>query len=269
MNVDLLITTYNRPDALEMVLLAVRNQTILPFQVLIADDGSSQETAILIQHYQEDFPCKLIHVWHEDLGFRAAAIRNKALAQVKSPYVVIIDGDMVLEKHFIEDHLNNAKPNQFLQGGRVLLTQEKTFTLLKKPAYFNPGFLENGVEHRLEKKFTAFRSPVLANLFRKDLTNRNKVRSCNMSFYMQDVIAVNGFDNRFVGWGREDSEFVERLFNYGLQGKLIKFEALAYHLYHAEEPKASLPQNDQLLKLTISKKLTRCADGLSAYLLEN
>ncbi|MFZ4261732.1 glycosyltransferase family 2 protein [Sphingobacterium sp. HJSM2_6] len=269
MNVDLVITTYNRPDALEMVLMAVSKQTILPFQVIVADDGSTQETASLILQYQAHFPCKLIHVWHEDLGFRAAAIRNLALAQVKSPYVVIIDGDMVLEKHFMEDHLRNAKPNQFLQGGRVLLTDDKTKQLLKKPSYFDPAFLENGVENRLEKRLTAFRSLTLANLFRKDLINKNKVRSCNMSFFMEDIKAVNGFDNRFVGWGREDSEFVERLINHGLKGKLIKFEALAYHLYHPEEPKAALPQNDELLKQTISNQLTRCTDGLSKYLFEN
>ena len=87
-----------------------------------------------------------------------------------------------------------------------------------------------------------------------------------MSFFYKDIIAVNGFNNKFVGWGREDSEFVERLIHNGIQGKLVKFVALGYHLYHKEESRKALPENDHLLHVTIENKLTWCDDGLSKYL---
>lgn len=267
MKADLIITTYNRPDALEVVLISVMNQTSMPHQVIIADDGSSLETKLLIEKYQLIFPIKLVHSWHEDDGFRAAESRNLALSHVTSEYVIIIDGDIVLDTYFIEDHINYAQEGCFLQGGRILMTKSKTEEILRNPeAKFKTSIFSSGLESRLEKRLTAFRSNFLAKLVFKNLDNKNKVRSCNMSFYFKDVIKVNGFNNKFIGWGREDSEFVERLMNAGVNGKLIKFVALGYHLYHPEEPKSSLPKNDELLKKTIEEKLIFCEDGLLKFM---
>lgn len=266
MNSDLIITTYNRPDALEAVLVSLLDQTVLPVQVIIADDGSTNDTSELIEKYKNILTVKLIHSWHEDIGFRAAESRNRALSFVKSDYVIIVDGDMVLEKHFIEDHLRFAEEGYFLQGGRVLMTSKLSDRILENSSVkFNVGPLTSGIESRIEKKITAFRSPFLGRFFAKKLKNKNKVRSCNMSFFYNDIISINGFNNKFVGWGREDSEFVERLIHSGIEGKLLKFVALGYHLYHKEESRNSLPENDHLLKDTIENKLTWCDDGLSKF----
>lgn len=266
MKADLIITTYNRPDALEAVLVSVMDQTILPAQVIIADDGSALETKAVVEKYQNIFPVDLIHSWHEDNGFRAAESRNKALSLVRSEYVVMIDGDMVLEKHFIADHLEYAQEGCFLQGGRVLMTSKRTKMILKKPNIaLKVGIFTTGIESRFEKRLTAFRSKLLANFFVKELKNKNKVRSCNMSFFYKDVQTINGFNNKFIGWGREDSEFVERLFNVGIKGRILKFVALGYHLYHKEEARTALPANDKLLNTTIEKQLKWCEDGLSKF----
>lgn len=267
MTVDLIITTYNRPDALECVLKSVINQTILPSQVIIADDGSTNETTALIERYQIDFPTTLIHSWQEDKGFRAAESRNLALSKVQSDYVIIVDGDLILEKHFVEDHLNFAEKGYFLQGGRILMTEDKTADVLKSPTEkLSVNIFDSSLESRWEKRLTAFRSDILGKLFAKELKNRTKIRSCNMSFYYEDIKKINGFNNEIVGWGREDSEFAERLFNLGIKGKLIKFIALGYHLYHREESRASLPQNDLILNDTITNKRTYCTDGLLKFL---
>ncbi len=267
MKADLLITTYNRPEALEAVFMSIGRQTVMPHKIIVADDGSGAETATLIKKYQSIFDMELVHAWQEDQGFRAAESRNNGLAHVESPYVIIIDGDMLLGKYFIQDHLYFAERGHFIQGGRVMLTEEKTRELLQVlDAKRTFQYLEKGVESRLEKKITAFRSILLAALTQQKLVNKRKVRSCNMSFFMEDILRVNGFNNEFVGWGREDSEFVERLNNAGVQGKLLKFTLLAYHLYHKEETRASLPQNDELLNKTIATKLVRCEDGLSKFL---
>lgn len=267
MKVDLIITTYNRPDALACVLHSVKRQTVLPQQVIIADDGSGAITRELIKKFQQEFPVVLIHSWHEDDGFRAAESRNLALSKVKSEYVIIIDGDIVLEKHFVEDHLHHAKAGYFLQGGRVLLTEIKTKEVLKDPQQpLHISLFDSKIESRLEKRLTAFRSILLGKLCLKPLKNKNKIRSCNMSFYYKDILAVNGFNNAIQGWGREDSEFAERLFNAGVKGKLIKFVAIGYHLFHPEEPRTSLPKNDEIMRATITQKKSYCEDGLQKFL---
>ncbi|NGM63276.1 glycosyltransferase [Sphingobacterium sp. SGG-5] len=267
MKADLIITTYNRPDALEAVLVSVIHQTVMPNRVIIADDGSTGFTKDLIQRYQEIFPTRLLYEWQENEGFRAAQSRNRALAQVEAEYVIIIDGDMVLEKHFVEDHITYARKGCFLQGGRILLTERKTQEVLQEPGHlFAPSIFDKGLESRIEKQLTAFRSTWLARLWGKELKDRNKIRSCNMSFYMTDIKRVNGFNNAFIGWGREDSEFVARLINSGIKGVIIKFVALGYHLYHQEENRAALDRNDELLRRAIENKLTYCADGLSKFL---
>ncbi|EIN8667805.1 glycosyltransferase, partial [Campylobacter coli] len=126
----LIITTYNQPKRLALVLDSVKNLDPLPNEVLIADDGSKEDTAKLIQEYQKNFPCVLKHIWQEDDGFRLSQIRNKAIQASKSEYIIVIDGDMILEKNFIADHLNFSQKKIFLQGSRIILNQKETQELL-------------------------------------------------------------------------------------------------------------------------------------------
>lgn len=269
MRIALLITTYNRPDALEAVLNSVEYQVIKPAQVIVADDGSDDRTFSVIQKYQHKWSIPLLHSWHEDKGFRLAESRNRGLALVESDYVIMIDGDMILDKHFIEDHVANARRGFFLQGGRCLLTPDFSQEILKNARLY-PDFyyMRKGVESRFEKRVTAFRAPWLTKIWKKEIKYSHKaIRGCNMSFFMDDIKAVNGFNNDMVGWGREDSEFVERLFNQGVRRYNIKFSALAYHLYHNESPRGSLPENDHILRLATEQKLKRCSNGLNKFLI--
>lgn len=269
MKTSIIITTYNRADALELVILSAINQTIAPNEIIIADDGSDDRTRQLVHRYSKKSRIPIIHVWQKDKGFRVARIRNKALAKIRSPYVILVDGDILMEPHFVEDHLKLAKLGCFIQGGRILLDRVLTSELLADSSNLKyPNMFQLGFERkRFEKRVSGFRNLLLAQLTLKNLANnRNKVRSCNMSFYMDDVRAVNGFNNLFEGWGREDSEFVERLLNYGLQGRLLKFAAIGYHLYHVEESKRALPKNDILLETTKLEKLKSCDDGLASFL---
>lgn len=128
---SLIITTYNQKERLSLVLDSVKKLSVLPNEVLIADDGSTEDTAQLIGEYQKTFPCPLLHIWQEDKGFRASAIRNKAIEKAQSQYLIIIDGDMVLEPHFISDHLNFACHKVLLQGSRIILDSTKTNSLLE------------------------------------------------------------------------------------------------------------------------------------------
>lgn len=268
MKTSLIITTYNRPDALEAVLVSILQQKRLPQEVVIADDGSTDVTRNLILSYQNKFPMPLIHSWHQDNGFRLAESRNKAIAKTTSEYIIMIDGDMILHPLFVFDHIHHAKKGTFIQGSRVMFSESKTRVYLASPNLYKPiHWYQQGVETRLEKRLSACRIPLFTNLFMKETIHNHKaIRGCNMSFFKEDVIKVNGFNNKFVGWGREDSEFVERLFNRGIKRRNIKFAAIAYHLYHKEEPRASLKENDILLQKAINEKLSYCDDGLNKFL---
>ena len=206
-------------------------------------------------------PVPVIHSWQEDKGFRLSASRNKAIARARGDYIVLIDGDIILEKHFIYDHARFSRLGYFLQGTRVLLNEELSKEVLGEKRL--TGFCcTRGVENRKN----CLRSSILASLF--SLKNRkiSGVRTCNFAFWRKDAIAVNGFNEEFVGWGREDSEFTARLINYGLVRRNIKFNALAYHLYHPMNDRSHLEENDRLLQETVEQKRCWCEKGISKYL---
>ncbi len=268
LSISLIITTYNRPDALKLVLESVQKQTDLPCEVIVADDGSRTETKDLVAEFQKNFPVPLIHSWQEDEGFRLARSRNKAIAQARGEYIVVIDGDMVLEKHFISDHKKAAKHNVLVQGGRVLLTQSKTEEILQSHLPFPKLYIwSKGLDNRLEKRLQNLRIKSLRNIILKTEKAfwHKGIRGANMGFFKEDALKINGFNSEFIGWGREDSEFAERFYNAGGKRCNLKFGGLAYHLWHNEEGRQSLPANDRLFNRARNKKLTWCEQGLSEF----
>ncbi|MFQ3575188.1 MAG: glycosyltransferase [Cytophagales bacterium] len=256
--VSLAITTFNRHDALNAVLKSVEKQTIKPVEVIIADDGSGDETLRLIEEWRLKASINIVHVWHDDLGFRAAKIRNEAIKVAQSPYLVFIDGDMVLHKKFIEDHIRFARRGVWVQGSRVLVNAKKTAQIIQN---YETGlnWFQKGIKNRLN----AMRMPLFSQLFflksRKDLES---TKTCNLAFWKDDAYLVNGFDEDFIGWGREDSEFVARLMHSGIKRKDLKFSALAFHLEHPYNSRASLPENDERLNQTVTSKKRICSNGL-------
>ena len=168
---------------------------------------------------------------------------------------------MVLHPEFIADHLSVAREGRWVQGSRVLLTEAATAALLSSPlpVPFKPPFYSQGIM----KKHAAIRCRSLMLLTALSAGSSMKsIKSCNMGFFLKDAEAVNGFDNRFVGWGREDSEFAARLYHSGLGRTNLKFGGLAYHLWHREEERASLPKNDLLLRQTLDSRAVRCENGM-------
>lgn len=258
---SLVVTTYNRPDALELVLESVLRQKRLPNEVIVADDGSTTTTKDLIDSYKDKYPIPLKHIWHEDKGFRLASIRNKALAVVSNDYVMMVDGDMVLSPSFIESHVRKAKKGWYSQGSRVRLTEVKTKRVINKKT-IGFSFLSSGIINRLN----AINSPILSALFSMEKKTDIGTKGCNMAFWMDDIKSVNGFNEDFKGWGREDSEFVVRMLNSKVRRNNLRFTAVAYHLYHDESSRASLEENDKILEKAIVDKIKRCDNGVDQYI---
>lgn len=265
LSVSLIITTYNRPDALQKVLYSVLAQSTLPAQILVADDGSGDETAQVVADFATQSPIPVQHIWQPDDGFRLAQSRNRALAAASDGnYIVMIDGDMVLHRHFIADHIDAAQQGCFIQGSRVLLTAEKTQQWLQQPRSSETlSWWQNGIKKRL----SAMRCVHLSHhIWRNGNQHFRSIKGCNMGFFRADALAVNGFNNAFEGWGREDSEFVARLYHAGCLRRNLKFAGIAYHLWHNEAQRDALPQNDALLQQTLAQKLTRCEHGVDEFL---
>ena len=261
MKVGLIISTYNWIDALDQVLNSVKHQTRLPDEVIVCDDGSNKDTKNFVLSLQQYFPSILKYVWQEDKGFRAAAIRNKGINELSTniDYVVVIDGDMLLHNKFIQDHIGCAEKNCFIQGSRVLISEHKTAQIFK----YSIGevifsFFSKGIAKRKNTLYVPFLSKLLS-LPSKKLQG---IRTCNMSFWKEDLYAVNGFNEKFIGWGKEDTELVVRLFNNGVLRKNVKFSALAYHLYHEEKSSSNISINDSHLLQTINSKKSWCDNGL-------
>lgn len=266
MSVALIVTTYNRPDALALVLKSALAQTRLPQEIIIADDGSDRRTTEVVGKFaQASPPVAVKHIWQKDEGFRAAQSRNRAIAAAASDYLIIIDGDMVLDPSFIADHIAVARKGRLIQGTRVLVSRKRTEEILGVRNLPLPdlSFGAGGIKKRL----SALRLTKLAKLLAKRGSQKHKgIKSCNMAFFRDDALAVNGFNNDFVGWGREDSEFAARCYHSGMKRHNLKFAGVAYHLWHNEAERAALPKNDALLKATLAEKKTRCERGVDEFL---
>lgn len=261
MKLSLIVTTYNSPSALELSLLSALSQTRLPDEIIVADDGSGSETAQLIERIGSESPIPILHSWQENKGFRAAMSRNRAIALSSGEYLVMIDGDMVLDPYFIEDHLMAACRGYFVQGGRILISSERT-AKMADDKNIRLHWYSLGITNRKN----ALRSQWLSGLFSTSSTSLGGIKTCNFALFRDDALRVNGFDNEFIGWGREDSEFANRLLCAGIKRKNLKFSAAAYHLYHIENARATLPENDLRLQQSIDQKRIWCEDGVMKFL---
>lgn len=256
MKVALLISTYNWPEALELVLTSVLRQSRRPDEVLIADDGSDERTARVVEAFRDVHQLPIKHVWHEDNGFRKSIILNKALRQATAPYIIEIDGDILLHRHFVADHIRAAEPGYFVQGSRAMIGERKSREILQAKRW-NIHALSSGMTTR----FNAVRFPLLSGLFKTDPQSSHNVKGCNLAFWLADYIKINGYYNGFEGWGWEDYEFAERLINAGVKKKRLKWAAVSYHIFHPLYSRGNFEPNELIYRETVKEKLIYRAPG--------
>lgn len=261
MKVTLIVSTYNRPDALVLCLESIFRQTVLPGEIIIGDDGSKQETVDVIREYQKKSPVPLIHIWQEDNGFQLAKARNKCIARACYEYIVQVDGDLVLHEHFIEDHLLFAERGYYVKGGRVNIDNRLTTRLCSERRYVRLGFFSRGLMRRIN----AIHCLPLARY----LAVRRKTApglGCNMGFWREDAIKVNGYDEFYVGWGGEDYDFAIRMLHSGLQKKSLKFAGIVFHLWHNDLYMDNQDKNFSYYHAVENSASTWCEKGVAQYL---
>ena len=259
MIVSLIISTYNWPRALYLCLDSVMQQSVLPDEILVADDGSGMDTRDVVRHFEQISPVPVRHIWHEDRGFRVAAIRNKAIAASRSDYLIQIDGDLILQRNFIQDHLAFARRGCYVAGSRGMLTQRLTQQVLNgEITSLSP--LTRGVYC----SNNVMRIPIMSAFYRM-LSPEYNPRSCNMALWREDALRVNGYDEAFEGWGFEDTEFGLRLKNSGVRQLRIKFRAVAFHLFHEKVSRERCLTNEHYYLESIREHRTRCKRGIDQY----
>ena len=260
MKCSLIICTYNWPDALFIVLKSVTEQSVLPDEIIIADDGSGKTTSQVIDKFANSSKIPVIHSWQKDKGCRIPHSRNRAIARAKFEYIIMIDGDSVLDNDFIKDHKKFSQKGTYIQGSRVLLQEKFTNKIIINGKFKKPHILSND----LKNKLNMLRIPLLTSILKYFKSqNINRIRGCNFSIYKDEIFKVNGFNESFITWGREDSEFVQRLFNIGIKKQLLKFSGIQYHLYHQEREWEN--KNDKILEDTLARDLKWCDSGIDRY----
>ncbi len=261
MKIALLISTYNWPEALDLVLRSALQQSQLPDEILIADDGSTEETKTLIKTYLNKSILPIKHIWQMDEGFRRSHILNKTIAASTADYIIQIDGDCIMHKDFVKDHIIRAKKGEFLYGSRVNIKKAALPTVFENDIY-RFSFLSRHIVKRTRN----LRIPLLRDQYKPSSVFSSKVRGCNISYHKQDFIDVNGYNEDMEGWGREDSEFILRLLNNNVKGKRLRYGGIIYHIYHKESSKSNLKDNNRIQQNTIDEKLVWCENGVDKYL---
>lgn len=270
LRIAVIVTTYNRPDALAAVLEGFLAQTDANFEVLVADDGSIGDTAQVVKDFRQRASFPVVHVWQEDDGFRAAAIRNRALAASGAEYIIFTDGDCIPTADFVARHRALSEPGCFLSGNRLLLSEAFTRRVLceKIPVHsWGAGdwLLARG-RGDVNRLMPLLRLPDMAWLRKRSPRRWQGAKTCNLSAFRDDLLRVNGLDESYTGWGQEDSDLVVRLIRAGLVNKSARFSAPVLHLWHKENDRSHLEENRRRLQKVLNATHVRALTGVDQYI---
>jgi glycosyltransferase involved in cell wall biosynthesis len=268
MRAAVIVTTYNRPDALAAVLEGYLAQSDADFELIVADDGSAGETNRVIAGFAARAPFAIRHVWQEDRGFQAAAARNRALAATRADYIIFTDGDCIPPADFVARHCALAAPGRFLSGNRILLseafTREALARRLPLHAWGPARWLGARLKGNINRWLPLLRLP--DGKWRSGAPERwEGAKTCNLSAWQSDLMRVNGLDETYSGWGLEDSDLVIRLLHAGVKHKSARFAAPVFHLWHREQDRSRLPENRRQLDALIASRRYIAQSGVDRY----
>ncbi len=259
--ISVICSTYNRPDALDAALSGLIRQTDNHFEVIIADDGSTDDTRKVVAQYQRTAPFRVSHAWHEDQGFRLAAIRNLALQYAKGSYILFLDGDCIPSPEWIRHHRALAEKGWTVSGQRILTSQAFCSELLNDKDFQSNFDWKLSSFRRLARnkqinRWTPAISFCINNLsFWRKCAPKNwkMIRGCNWGIWHEDLTRVGAFNEKMVGWGHEDSELAIRLMNEGVKFKSGSFATAVLHLWHQEASREHSKENWRLALSNISR----------------
>jgi glycosyltransferase involved in cell wall biosynthesis len=264
--ISVIVTTYNREDALDASLRALAQQSDRNFEIIIADDGSRPDTARVVESWQARLPRPLRHVRHEHRGFRGGEIRNRGIRASAGEICIFLDGDCLAPADFIAAHRRLAAPGWFVTGNRILLSPQLTATVLahnvEAERWKLTALLQQRLRGGINRLLPTLRLP-LGPLRKLNGANWEGAQTCNLAVARRDLDRIDGFDCDYTGWGLEDSDLVVRLLRAGVRRKDGRFATGVLHLWHPPDDRSRLPVNQAKLDEVIGGTRTRASRGLS------
>jgi len=265
--ISVIVTTYNREDALDAALRALSRQSDGDFEIVIADDGSREATRTLIDSWRPRLKVPLKHVRHEHRGFRGGEIRNRGIAASEGALCIFLDGDCLARADFVAAHRRLAEPGWFVTGNRILLSRDTTEAVLAQgePAeqWCKPTLTQQRLRGGINRLLPTFRLP-LGPLRKITARAWRGAQTCNLAVARGDLDRIDGFDCSYAGWGLEDSDLVVRLLRAGVRRKDGRFATGVLHLWHAPNDRSQLAANQKRLDEVMAAGRTRALRGMSA-----
>ena len=252
--VALVVSAYNRPGELVKVLAGVGQQSRMPDELIIADDGSKELVRTVVSRWESTSGFGVKHIWQTNEGFRAAKI-DKAIRISKADYLIFLDGDCVPHPRFVEDHIQLSEENIWAGTKGVCGAKICSGIFPQSDQFYEVVDLG---PHQWPGK----RGSMAWSLLGPTDQGIPRIISCNMGIWARDLERVNGFDESYEGWGLEDTDLGIRLYNAGLRRKIVYGRAVIHHLNHPESPRHGLSSNQSKLDQTIQRKIIRCQKGL-------
>jgi glycosyltransferase involved in cell wall biosynthesis len=250
-----ILSTYKNDASLDLILRSLKQQSIHGFELIIAEDAEEPSTAELVNSFRDSKEFSIVHLSQKDDGFRKSKILNAGISRAKGEYIILLDGDCVPHSKFIEDHQLLSENGYLVQGRRAFIRERAVAKVIENGLNLCSLVLKGHV-YGLMKGIRLPKAKV------KTDSSLNKTLGCNLGLWKSDLTAINGFDEAYEGWGREDSDLVARLFHLGLKRKLVHGRAIVYHLDHPIQSREDLDRNNDRLKNVLEKKLIRCSKGI-------
>jgi glycosyltransferase involved in cell wall biosynthesis len=256
--ISILLATYNWPQALKLCLESLATQTDKGFEIIIADDGSTESTKQVIESFKHSSPIAITHLWQEDIGFRKTKILNQAIDAAHGDYLVFLDGDCIVQPDFIAQHRELAQKGYLVTGSRVLLSEDLTQELLTWPQWNFSTFCTALFSKRITGGINKY-WPLKIKLGNGSWRNYKKfvwrrIKGCNMACWKSDAKAINGFDETMTGWGHEDADFVFRLQQHGIARKSGSWSTEVLHLFHKIHDQSNAAENARRVREKIMAK---------------
>lgn len=268
LKVSVIITTFNQPEWLRKTLWSYENQTYKNFEILIADDGSDQETIDIINWFKSNSELEIYHVWHPHNGFQKCTILNKAITQTNTDYLLFTDGDCIARNDFVEVHVIRAKKNHFLSGGYFKLTTKVSENISKSDLEnqnpFRVSWLRDLGQPFTYKFLKMSKNPFIIGIANALTPTKATWNGHNVSGWKEDILKVNGY-NENMQYGGLDRELGERLMNLGIKGIQIRYSAICLHLDHPRPYKKPdlLAKNRKIRDDVKKHKTTWAVNGIA------
>jgi glycosyltransferase involved in cell wall biosynthesis len=269
MKISVILSTYNNPRSLQKCLVGYGCQTWPDFELLIADDGSGDETRAVIADFARQSPLRIDHIWQEHRNFGKPRVVNEALRRAAGEYLLFSDGDCIPRRDFVAAHARHAQPNYFLTGGSHLRIPEPVHVEFRRDdveqqRVFSPQWLKSrGMANAAKYKYRLTANPRWAKILNLLTPRAGSFIGCNASAWKSDILAVNGFDEDYATYGTEDKDIGLRLTYHGVQSRRLKYSLVCIHLDHPRPySQEEIAESFRRLRQTKTQRATRAAHGL-------